>query len=579
MELPERILQGVAVSPGFAVGPALLFSPGELNVPCVIISAAERAQEIVRFEAAIAATQAELEALLQVVAQRLGPEEARVFEAHRMVLEDKLLIEDTLQEHRHSGCNIEHCFKIVSHRYADALEKAEDDYLRGRVADVRDVSRRLLQRLLSGRAHPPVSLPHPGIMIAEALSPSDIAVLDKEQVLGIITTQGERTSHAAVMARSLKIPAVVRLHRALAHIEPGATLLLDGYEGTVIVNPTVETLHRYRTLRETPVCVAVSTSSFARQTTDGHAFSLMANLESVDEAVSARKGGAQGVGLFRTEGLFFREAGFPSEEVQYQAYRQVVEAFHPHPVTFRTLDLGGDKALSHPLYPRGEHNTALGLKGIRFSLAYPEIFQEQLAAILRAAIHGPVRLMLPMVSSLDEVAAVSKLLEKTHESLGSRSLPYGSVMERGIMVETPAAALLADHFARQVDFMGLGTNDLIQYTLAVDRLSDRVASLYEPHHPAVLRLIYQVAEAARLHHCPLSVCGEMAGDPFYAPLLLGLGVDTLSMAPAAMEGVRGILSRVSYRQVRALGVAVLGLSQASQIRDHLQAFYLEALRD
>ncbi|MGA2052010.1 MAG: phosphoenolpyruvate--protein phosphotransferase [Opitutales bacterium] len=575
---PEIVLQGVAASPGVAHGEAFVFLQKELEIPVYQVEAKQRKAEIARFEGAIALTRAQIGKLRAEVAERLGEQEAQIFDAHLLVLEDNALIDETISELNETGYNIDYCFHSVAKRFIEAFGKIDDEYLKERVTDIRDVTRRVLLNLLG---HSSVTLARLGgqrVIVSEDLSPSDTASFDKGSVLGLVTNVGSSTSHAVIMARSLQVPAVVGLNDVTTRIDNGDHVLVDGYEGLVIVNPTDQTLFRYGKIQERrrdirKVIEAVI--PLPCETTNGERVPLLANIGGPEDIEEVRKFNAEGVGLYRTESLFIRRDKFPGEEEQFEAYKQVAETLRPKVVTIRTLDLGGDKRTSAMHFTQNEENPFMGFRAIRFCLEHRDIFREQLRAILRASAYGKVKIMYPMISGLNELIQANLVLEEAKRELRAKQIAFDNAIEVGSMIEIPSAAWTADQLAVHCSFFSIGTNDLIQYMLAVDRVNDRVAHLYEPAHPAVLRAIQNVIEAARPHGLKVSICGEMGGDPLFAPLLIGLGASELSITPAGLPEVKYLLRSTSLAELRALTATVLQQSDPKNTQKLLRRFYTE----
>jgi len=568
LHMGERVLRGIPVSPGIARGRLLVLRQTESRVPCYTVSGEQVAAEIERLERALVDTRQQVLDVQRQVREVMGAEEGGIFDAHLLVLEDRVLIDEINRIIRQQQVNAEHAFQVVAERYAAALAAVDDPYLRERVADMRDVIARVMSNLL-GRKHGLdwSRLAEPSILISHDLTPSDTAQMDKQKVLGFGTETGSKTSHTAIIARSLGLPAVVGLPNATRELESGAQALLDGYNGLVIVHPTDQTLFEYGQLVRKQVTLEESLRAVVDQpavTLDGQRVRLLANIEQASDVDTLRAGGAEGVGLFRTEYLFLHRSSPPSEEEQYQAYRQVAAALQPEPVVIRTLDIGGDKFLSHLDVP-AEMNPFLGWRAIRFCLQQRDIFTAQLRAILRASAAGRVKLMYPMISGLDELTAANALVEACKAELRARQQPFDENLEIGAMIEIPSAALVAGALARRVRFFSIGTNDLIQYTLAVDRMNERIAHLYDPTHPAILQLIRATVDAAHQHGIPVAVCGEMAGDPALVPLLLGLGVDELSAAPPLLPAIKFLIRRLKLSDARELAASALQSESSAEI--------------
>jgi len=481
-----------------------------------------------------------------------------------------------IRDHR---VNAESAYQQVSEKYAAALGALEDDYLRERAADIRDISGRVLDHLLGHRSERDLrSLPEPCIILAPDLAPSTTATLDRAHVLGFATDGGGTTSHTAIMARKLGIPAVVGLGDITARVRNGEYALLDGHGGVLTINPTDQTLFEYGQLKQRRAALDERLGALREQpavTLDGHSIHLAANIDHPDDTQAVRACGAEGVGLFRSEFLFLNRRDLPSEDEQFEAYRRVAEAVAPNPAMIRTLDIGGDK-LPAAWARLGEQNPFLGWRAIRICLDQPELFRTQLRAILRASAHGRVKIMFPMISSIAELRGANASLERCREELRDENVPFDPGLEVGIMIEVPGAALIADVLAREAQFLSIGTNDLTGYTLAVDRMNDRVAPLFAPTHPGVLRLIEMTIAAARRHGRWVGVCGEMAGEPALVPLLLGLGVDELSVTPASVPSVKFLLRRLRVAETQALARFALDAEDAEDVRQRSRALAMQA---
>ncbi len=537
------------------------------------LSDAQCTEEVNRLERALVQTRHQLLEVQRKVSEAMGAQEGSIFDAHLLVLEDRTLLDEVVRMIQTDKVNAEHAFHTVAERYAATLSAIEDDYLRERATDMRDVTTRVLNNLLGFEEDPNLRLlKDPSIVISHDLTPSNTAQLDKHKVLGFATDVGSKTSHTAIMARSLRIPAVVGLSDASAQLESGQYALLDGFNGLIIVNPTEQTLYEYGQLQRKQVTLQEKLRDTLLQPAvmlDGERVFLSANIEQASDADEVKANGAEGVGLFRTEYLFINRGYPPSEEQQYQAYRQAATALKPMPVVIRTLDLGGDKFLSH-LPMSQEMNPFMGWRAIRFCLQERDMFRQQLRAILRASADGNVRMMYPMISGLDEIIQANALVEECKAELRKQNIPFNENLEIGAMIETPSAVIIADSLASRLKFFSIGTNDLIQYSLAVDRMNERIAHLYEPTHPAIVRLIRATVEAAHRHKIWVSVCGEMAADPVLAPLLLGLGVDELSATPSLVPSVKFLIRRLKMVEAKELAEFALKCESAAEILGRCQ---------
>ena len=578
----ETILKGIPASEGIAYGQVFVFTQSDVEVPHYQVEPEKYIDEVARFDQALLNTRRQIAKIQSEVEKNIGPEEARIFDAHLMVLEDQALITETIREFETTSLNIETCFNKVASRYIKAFSEIDDEYLRERAGDIRDVTQRVLQNLL-GQADSNLShLAGKRIVLANDVSPSDSAGLDRSTAMAIVTDSGSKTSHAVIVARSMKIPAIVGMRDATKRARNGDWAIVDGYEGLVILNPTESTLFRYGKIQEQKKTLETQLLEANREpavTRDGVKVSMLANIEKVDEVKLVKDYNAEGVGLFRTEYLYLDTSRIPSEAEQSWAYRQVAEALAPHPVVIRTLDLGGDKPMagSPHLFPK-ENNPFMGFRAIRFCLEHTDIFKDQLRAILAASAHGNVHLMYPMISGAEELERANALLEECKRELDERGVAYDKKLIVGTMIEIPSAAQTADILAEKCGFFSIGTNDLIQYLLAIDRVNDRIAHLYEPTHPAVLRTIRHVIEEGHRKKIKVSICGEMGGDPVLAPLLLGLGVDSLSMTPPLIPAVRYIVRSMKMSEAKKLAEKALKLSDPKAIYTLCVDFHREHMR-
>ena len=577
----ESISQGLGVSPGIAEAEVVVHWQNEEEIPLRDIKEADIPGEIERFEAALIATRQELLDIQQKIAGAIGAADASIFDAHLLVVEDRTLIDETLRGLERELHNIEFVFHQVAEKYCRTLAAIDDPYLQERVVDVEDVTKRVLRHLLGKSREEFHRLDRPHIIVARNLTPSDTALINRALVRGFVTEQGSRTSHSAIMARSLGIPAIVALPGICAKLTTGDQVLLDGYSGKLILNPSESTRFQYGQIERQKVEVAHQLDSIreTRSTTrDGKHIVLSANIELPSELDAVAASGAEGIGLFRTEFLFLNKSEPPSEDEQYEAYKLVAERCSPHGVIVRTLDIGGDK-LSHLSGHDGEDNPFLGCRAIRLCLAQPELFKTQLRAILRAAHHGQVRLMYPMIGQIDELRRANAHLEECKKELADRGVPYCHDIEVGTMIELPAAALIADQLAKETKFFSVGTNDLVQYTMAVDRGNERIAHLYQPTHPAVLRLLAMAASAAHQHGIWIGVCGEMASEIHLTPLLLGLGMDELSVVTRAVPRVKKALQSLDAKECGGVASECSAMTDPAAIeqkcRDYARQHYPE----
>lgn len=574
----EIIIEGIAASPGVAHGRAVVYLQKQLDVPCYDIPEAKIEAELERFEQAILETRLGISKVRDKIAGSLGEGEARIFDAHLLVLEDNALLDEVTSELRSTRKNIEFCFNKVAERYMAFFRSMEDEYLRERVADIRDVSRRLLHNLIGMQTVNLGQLAAESIIVSEDISPSDAADLDRTKLLGFVTDGGGKTSHSVIMARSLRIPAVVGTHDATMRIVSGDPILVDGYEGIIVINPSESRLFKYGKLASERRKRDATFNSFIAEparTADGASIRLMANIEGIQEMEQVKAMHAEGVGLFRTEGIFLRHHGYPPESVQYEEYAAVVEAAGDQPVIIRTLDVGGDKLIGDENVK--EDNSFMGFRAIRFCLGNVDIFKTQLRAILRTSVHGNVKIMYPMISGLNELRAANQVLAEVKQSLLEEKIPFAANIEVGAMVEVPSAAMIVDLLAAETDFLSIGTNDLIQYLIAVDRLNDEVAHLYDPAHPAVLRTLKAIIDGGNAAGTPVSICGEIAGDPIYAGLLLGMGADSLSLTSSLLPEVKYFIRHIKKSDAEALVKEVLQIGDSDEVVRKLEAFRQKAL--
>jgi len=564
----ERVFRGIPASPGIARGLSLFLAHGEESAAPRSISEQEVLGERHRFEQALHRTREQIVAVQRRVEETMGGSSAGIFDAHLLLLEDPTLLGEVNKHIEGRRLNAEAVLQGVGERYSQAMASAEDEYLSERAHDLRDVVSRILRNLLgldpdlAGTA-----LREPAIVISHDLAPSTTASLNNTLLLGLATDTGGKTSHTAILARSLKIPAVVGLKHVSEEIHSGLQVLIDGYNGLVIVNPTDQTLFEYGQVVRKQASLHERLDSIrqsAAVTLDGTRVTLSANIESADNIEAVQSSGSEGVGLFRTEYLFINRENLPTEEEQFESYSKVAAALQPQPVIVRTLDIGGDKLLSHSKMSQ-DLNPFLGWRAIRFCLQERDIFKQQLRAILRASTFGNVKLMYPMISGLEEFQQASEILEECKRELTERGQTFNPQLEVGVMIEVPSAVMIADALARRVKFFSLGTNDLIQYSLAADRLNERIAHLYEPTHPAILRLMAHTIGAAHKAGIWVGVCGEMAGDPLLTPLLLALGVDELSASPSSVPSVKYLVRRLKASDFKPLAEFALNCESGTEI--------------
>ncbi|MDR6225757.1 phosphoenolpyruvate--protein phosphotransferase [Desmospora profundinema] len=563
--MTNQAMKGVGAAPGLAIGQAVRWRKERPEV--VVTEIADTDTEQKRLEKTVEEARQQLRELRQATLDRMGEEEAGIFDAHLSFLDDPAYIGEMKNRIRNQKKNAEAVCQQVTDEMSDMLASLDDEYMRARADDIRDVGGRLLLLLSGIQPFDPTRLEPGSVIVADELAPSDTAQFPPG-IAAMVTARGSKTAHAAIMARTLGIPAVLGLGESLERIEEGDTVIVDGESGDITLHPDTETqqqaeaeMKRQREVREQ----ALKRADEDAFTADGHRIQVFANIGSPADVDAALQNGAEGIGLFRTEFLYLENDHWPTEEEQVRSYRQVLEAFGDKPVVIRTLDIGGDKDLPYAELPQ-EENPFLGHRAIRFCLANPDIFKTQLRALLRAGVHGNLWIMFPMVENLSEIREAKTLLAECRRELEAEGAEVAASIKVGIMVEVPAAAIYADVLAREVDFMSIGTNDLTQYTLAADRGNERVASLYDASHPAVLRLVRQTCDAARNAGILVGMCGELAGDPKMTAALVGLGLQELSMSAGAIPEVKEEVRQVETDPARQLADKALQAEDGSQVR-------------
>ncbi len=574
-----RKIQGIAVSPGIAIGAAFIIENERFRIPFRRISREQFPNEMARFDQARQLVAAEIEQRCDTVTAELGPQYGAIFMAHLQMLGDPQLREGVNQCLDQEQCSIEYAVSRTLRRFAQVFRRSTSHYMAERANDVFDLEKLLLAELLGNRREELSQLSSPIVLLSHGLTPSETANLDRQHVLGFVTETGGAGGHVAIVAEALEIPAVVGTGDFLTDVSGGDTVIVDGNSGCVILQPDEATLRKYR------VDVAADTEKaaelgrlreFASETRDGRPITLLANIEFPYEADHCLERGAEGVGLYRTEFLYLGTTEEPSEEDQFAAYEQVARSMAGLPVVIRTLDLGADKLARTLEMQEAERNPFLGLRSLRLSLRYPEMFRRQLRAVLRASANGNLRMMFPLVSTLGELDEALRILATVKEELRQTEVPFDDEMPIGIMVEVPATVLMLDRFLDKVDFISIGTNDLVQYTLAVDRSNKEVAALYSNGDPAVLRLIQMALQTAEKKGTPVSLCGQIGADPKYVPLLIGLGVQTLSVPPMAIPEIKRVCRSVTYDHCKWLADQVMQFDSAAEVRDFLQHELLRA---
>jgi phosphotransferase system enzyme I (PtsI) len=573
-----KILQGIPVSPGVAIAPAMAVDREEMEIRNIRIFRGQPAEEVARLEKGIEATERFLREQLQGLPDAVQNEIGLIFEGHIQLLRDPKIIEPVREEILSKKYTAEYAVRRGFHQYVRFFREHDNPALARMADDIQDVERRLLRILLGDRRELLSTISEPVIIVARDLSPSQTASLPRDKVRGFLTDVGGSTSHTAILARALGIPAIVGLHSITDVANSGEMIAMDGKTGRVIINPDGDTITRLTALgvsyKEADAKIATEVAGRDAVTADGETFELRANIEFPEEIPAAMVHGAMGIGLYRTEFLYTGRTTHPSEEDHYAAYRKAIKMLDGKPLTIRTFDLGSDKFAEEAGVTKwNEPNPFLGCRSTRLSLERPELFVPQLRAIYRAALEGPVEILLPMITSVDELLRVKSVIDDAHDDLTSAGVPFKRDVPLGVMIEVPAAAMTADALAKECDFFSIGTNDLTQYTLAVDRGNDRIASLYQPAHPAVLRLIREVCEAGARHGKWVTVCGELANSGPFVPLLYAMGLRKLSMTPSAIAMVKKIMLGLTKAMVSPLLDLVTGSSTTQQVKQGLGAFY------
>ncbi len=569
------MIQGIGAAAGVAIGKAFVLPAWEWDVQDRRMEKVDLAKEFERLYEGIRTSKTEIEFMKNEIKETVGVAESSIFDAHIAILEDPVFMSEIqgIIERQYKAAEV--AVKEAIDHFVTMFDLLDDEYMKERALDIKDVGNRLLKHLLGT---PEITLPadtQPYILVAKELSPSQLVHLNPENVLGMVTMAGGQTSHSAIMARAIGIPLVSGLENKLDEpLQTGDFLIIDGDEGRIYREPEQELIDRFTKIaegqrrRKEQLQLLASVEAVTK---DGYQLRLAGNISSVKDLEKAMKYGAQGVGLFRTEFLYMDRPTFPTEEEQYEVYRQVAEKAGGHPVVIRTLDIGGDKQLEYFALPE-EENPVLGYRGIRISLDSNELFKTQLTALLRASAHGHVKILFPMIASLEEFRGAKEVLEEAKQDLIARGLPFRSDIETGLMIEVPAAAAISDLLAKEADFFSIGTNDLVQYVLAVDRMNEKIAHMYHPYHPAVLRLLRQTVSAAKEEGIPVSVCGEMAGDEKALPIWLHLGVDSLSMSPQALLRVKHRVLNSTLIEGQAEGKLCFGLTTSAEIESELTRF-------
>ncbi len=569
------LMKGIGVSAGVVIGRAFLMESGIIEpAHYCYLDKSKTEKEVDRLKNALKESRDQLARIRKKMeADGRGKEHIRIIDAHMMILKDHMIINDTIKVIREERVNAEWALRKVLDDLIAHFDKIDDEYLRERSADIEHLVNRVLVNLMGRKTETIADIKTPSIIIAHDLSPADTAQMVKGTVLGFLTDAGGRTSHTAIMARALEIPAVVGLEKITRKVETGDTIILDGTTGTVIINPSKSVVSVYKKRKERYESYGRALFHYKEmpcETTDGRRISIMGNMEIVEELDSILGRGAEGIGLYRTEFLYLNRKGLPTEEEHLEAYKTVISRVAPQPVIIRTLDVGGDKLLPG-MEVSDETNPALGLRAIRFCLKHRDLFKTQLRGILRASAEGSVKVLFPMISGVDELRIAKTILEEAKDQLKAESKAFDADIEVGAMIEIPSAAIIADLIVKEVDFISIGTNDLLQYSLAIDRVNEHVAYLYEPFHPAVLRIIKMVADAAKKAGKTVGVCGEMAGEPEYALILLGFGIDQLSMNAFSVLRVKRLIRSVSFSKAKKICKDILVFATAKEVEHYISA--------
>lgn len=563
-----KVFQGIGVSLGVAIGKAYVIDRNRVSVSRHNISEEDVPAEIARFKRAVATSKDQLEDIRKKLSQDIGEEHGYILDSHLMILDDKMLVNGTIEIIKGQLVNSEYALKEVINRFMSIFNGMDDAYLKERKVDIEHVGERILRNLSGKTVESLTDIPDESIVVAHDLAPSDTFQMRKDRVHAFVTDIGSSTSHTAIMARSLELPAVVGLESVSADVKTGDPIIVDGNQGVVIINPDQDTFieyldrqRRYKYFEKELIKI----SKLPAVTQDGHEVQLEANVEIPEEMDVILGHGAKGIGLFRTEFLFLNRRELPTEEEHFLACKKIAEQMDPYPVIVRTFDLGGDK-IPIPVPIKDEVNPALGLRAIRFSLMKKEIFKSQLRGILRASVYGNIKLMFPMISGVSEIRQAKQVVRQAMDELSREELPFKEDIKIGVMIEIPSAGITADVIAKEADFFSVGTNDLIQYCLAIDRTNEHVAYLYEPLHPAVTRFLKNIVQSGHREGIPVAMCGEMAGEPLYSLILVGLGFDELSMNPFSIPRMKKILRQSDLKEAMELAEKVISFSTAEEAR-------------
>jgi len=568
------MISGILASPGIAYGKALLLQEDNIVINKAHISSDEVDDQIARFFDGRKKSSAQLEIIRDMAAETFGQDKADIFDGHIMLLEDEELEDEIIGHIKNEKISADAAVYKVIEEQATALESLNDEYLKERAGDVRDIGNRLLKNVLNINIVNLSQISEEVIIVANDLTPSETAQINLDYVLGFATNIGGRTAHTSIMARSLELPAIVGIGNVTSQVKNGDTIILDAINNEIIINPSADELKKAQDARAAFMAEKAELAKLKElpaETTDGHRVELASNIGTVKDCIGAERNGAEAIGLYRTEFLFMDRDSLPTEEEQFQAYKDVVLKMNGKPVVLRTMDIGGDKELPYMNFPK-EMNPFLGWRAIRIALDRREILRDQLRAVLRASAYGKLRVMFPMIISVEEVRELKKALEMYKQSLKEEGIAYDENIEIGVMVETPAASIIAHHLAKEVDFFSIGTNDLTQYTLAVDRGNEQISSLYNPLTPSVLNSIKRVIDASHAEGKWTGMCGELAGDVNATLLLLGMGLDEFSMSAISIPHVKKAIRGVNFKDVQAMATEALTKATAAEISDCVEKF-------
>ena len=575
-------MRGIGVSSGIVIGKAYVVDRRTDAVQFCHLDPSQAHSEVKRFTGAVSESKKQLRRITRMLTKEgRGKEHIGIIDAHLMILKDQMLINDTIKLIKQERMNAEWALKTVLKGIRELFDKMDDRYFKERSSDIEHIVDRIIMNL-SGEEHASIAdIEEPSVVVAHDLSPADTAQMVKGKVVAFLTDIGGKTSHTAIMARSLEIPAVVGLENVTRNVEAGDTIIVDGMTGAVIINPSESVLHVYERRRSKYASYDKELHHYRNlpaETLDGRRIRLMGNMEIAEEITSLLDHGAEGIGLYRSEFLYLNRKDLPTEEEHMASYVHVAKQMSPRPVVVRTLDIGGDKFLS-PMEVADEINPAMGLRAIRLCLKRPDMFITQLRGILRASAYGKLKVMFPMISGIDELRRAKAIFEETKEELRRENKPFDPDIEVGVMIEVPSAAFIADLLAKEADFFSIGTNDLLQYSLAIDRVNEHVAYLYEPFHPAVLRIIKNVVDCAKQRGISVSVCGEMAGEPEHALMFIGMGLEQLSMNAFSLLRVKRLVRSVRYEDAKDIVTAALEFSTAREVENYVSSKVIELYRE